>query len=28
VLIVLPLLLAFVLAQRWFIEGLASSSLK
>ncbi|AYG62091.1 carbohydrate ABC transporter permease [Rhizobium jaguaris] len=28
VLIILPLLLAFVLAQRWFIEGLASSSLK
>lgn len=28
VLIVLPLLLAFILAQRWFIEGLASSSLK
>ena len=28
VLIVLPLLLAFILAQRWFIEGLVSSSLK
>lgn len=28
VLIVLPLLIAFMLAQRWFIEGLASSSLK
>lgn len=28
VLIVLPLLLAFLLAQRWFIEGLVSSSLK
>lgn len=28
VLIILPLLLAFILAQRWFIEGLASSSLK
>lgn len=28
VLIVLPLLLAFIVAQRWFIEGLVSSSLK
>jgi len=28
VIVVLPLLLAFILAQRWFIEGLASSSLK
>jgi multiple sugar transport system permease protein len=28
VLVVLPLLVAFALAQRWFIEGLTSSSLK
>jgi len=28
VLVVLPLLLAFAAAQRWFIEGLTSASLK
>jgi multiple sugar transport system permease protein len=28
VLVVLPLLIAFAIAQRWFIEGLATSSLK
>jgi multiple sugar transport system permease protein len=28
VLVILPLVLAFIVAQRWFIDGLASASLK